>query len=420
MRSYDRLLGYHYTKRIRELAGLFSGRSPILDLNTAIIEEDGNIININKAKLGILGHGYAIEHFDHLRTKKKLDISYLLPHSRLTGGVKILIEQANRLQSRGHNVSLYGHSPKPDWIEIKCGYFRVPPDEDLHQAVLCSDVIIAGYWDLTVDAVKSRAPLKYLSEQGGSYLFKYEAMEPFLRNVVAVAFGLPVKIFTVSRQMQDKIKKLYLRKSVLIPNAIDNELFYPSQNRENSIPEILVVGYDSLQFKGHDDIIRALSALKREGYNFKLRWAIAAPPQKDYADAGVDIKYHIAPSQEELGRLYRMSDIYVSGSYYEAFSLPPLEAMASGTAVITASNEGVKEYAADRENCLMYSPGAMEELVSNLKLLIGSYELKAKLIENGLKTAEKFGWEKSIDILEEELNKSRENTGMAYIGRKGN
>jgi len=420
MKSYERLLGYHYIRRIRELAKLFDGKSPIFDLNTGIIEKDNEKININKAKLDMLGCEYSIECFDYLKAKKKLDISYLLPHSRVTGGLKILIEQANRLQSRGHNVSLYGHSPKPEWIEIKCGYFHVPPDEDLHEAVLNTDVVIAGYWDLVVDAVRSCAPLKYLSEQGGRYIFEYENMQPFYRNVVTVAFKLPVKIFTVSGQMQEKIKNLYGRKSVLIPNAIDNELFHPLRNRQNNIPEILVVGYDSLQFKGHDDIIKALAILKKEGYNFRIRWAIAASPQKNYADTGVDIQYHIAPSQEELGRLYRMSDIYVSGSYYESFSLPPLEAMASGTAVITASNEGVREYALDGKNCLMYKPGAVEELVSKLKLLIGSYKLREDLIYKGLKTAEKFRWEKSIDMFEGELIESKNSFRIALIERMGN
>jgi glycosyltransferase involved in cell wall biosynthesis len=403
-----------------ELAKLFDGRSPILDLNTGIIEEDIKKITLNKVKLDLLGSKYCFDRFDYLKTKKKLDISYLLPHNRVTGGLKILIEQANRLQSRGHNVSLYGHSPKPDWIEIKCAYFHVPPDEELHEAVLSADVVIAGYWDLVVDAVKSRAPLKYLSEQGGSYIFEYEGIEPFYRNVVISAFQLPVKVITVSRQMQEKIKNLYGRKSVLIPNAVDDGIFYPIQKRKNNIPEILMVGYDSLPFKGHDDIIKALSILRREGYNFRLRWATASSPQKDYSDIGFDIQYHIAPSQEELGWLYRTSDIYISGSYYESFSLPPLEAMASGTAVITASNEGVREYAADGKNCLMYRPGVVEELVSRLKLLIGSSKLREELIYEGLKTAEKFNWTKSIDIFEEELIKSRDNLRVALIDRMGN
>ncbi|MDI6706432.1 MAG: hypothetical protein QME73_09275 [Bacillota bacterium] len=45
MKSYERLLGYHYIRRIRELAKLFDGKSPIFDLNTGIIEKDNEKIN---------------------------------------------------------------------------------------------------------------------------------------------------------------------------------------------------------------------------------------------------------------------------------------------------------------------------------------------------------------------------------------
>jgi len=415
MIDYDKLRGYHHARRLREIAMLFDNRNPILDLNTGIIDNNKEKSRINEMKLELFGYKSADKHFDYLKEKKRLDISYLLPHNHVSGGLKILIEQANNIQSRGHNVSLYCHLPKPEWIDIKCDYFQVPPDKALHEAVLETDVIIAGYWDLIIDAVKNHTPLKYYMAQGDKHIFEYQNLQPFYRNVAFTAFQLPVRILTVSKQMQKKIKKLYGRKSIIIPNAIDEKIFYLLKNKENNPLQILIIGYDSLAFKGHDDIIKALSCLKKQGYNFGVRWAMPSPPQRDFSSTGLDIMYHNSPTQEELGRIYRTSDIYISGSYYESFSLPPLEAMASGTAVVTTSNEGVKEYAINNQNCLMYEPGNIEQLVAKVKLLINSEDLRNKLIYEGLKTVRNYGWENSINILEDEILKNKDNLKIVLL-----
>ena len=138
-------------------------------------------------------------------------------------------------------------------------------------------------------------------------------------------------------------------------------------------------------------------------------------PTKDYTSAKLNIQYIIRPTQEELGRLYRTSDLYISASYYESFSLPPLEAMASATAVITASNEGVKEYAVDGENCLMFEPGNVKQLIEKTKYLLESVELREKLSEQGLKTAKGYSWGHSVDLLEEEFYKAIKKLRIAVL-----
>lgn len=415
MVDYAKLRSEFSTKRLHEIATFFGDRNPIFDLNTAMIDNNQTKIELSKTKLEMLDFNYTLLSFDYLKEKLELDIAYLLPHNLITGGLKILIEQANTLQIRGHNVSLYSHVPKPEWIDINCEYIQVPADKHLYELVPNVDIVIAGYWDLIIDAVKTNAPMLYCMAQGDIDIFEYDSLQPGFRNIATIAHSLPVKILTVSNLMQKKIRELYNRESVLIPNAIDNNIFYPMKSRKNDPLEILLIGNDKLSFKGHDDIIRALFSLKNQDYDFRVKWATPAFPSKDYTDAKLNIQHSICPTQDELGRLYRTSDIYISGSYYESFSLPPLEAMASGTAVITTSNEGVNEYAVDNENCLMFDAGNLDELIEKVNLLLESKKLRKNLIKNGLKIAEEYNWERSIDLLEEEFLKTKSNLKVAVL-----
>lgn len=414
MLDYNKIKKIHSTLRFNELVDFFYCKNPIYDLNTALIDNDSKKIEINKSKLDLLGHKYMIKSYDYLSVKTKFNIAYLLHHNLAMGGLKILIEQANHLQKKGHNVSLYCHMPKPEWIDISCRYYQVPIDMQLYKFVNHSDIVISGYWDLIIDALKINAPLKYYMAQGDIDIFEYENNEPIFRNITTIAHSLPVKIITVSNLMKRKIQKYYSRKSTLIPNAIDTNIFYPIKNKSNIFPKILLIGNDKLSFKGHNDIIKALIVLKNKGYEFNITWITPINPTKDYAN-DIEIDYIISPSQKILGDIYRNCDICITGSKYESFSLPPLESMASGIVSISAANKGVKEYAIDNENCLLYEPGNVDQLVEKLILIFDSNTLRQSIIKKGLETAKIYNWSNSISILEKEFRDTAKNLHVAVI-----
>ena len=59
-------------------------------------------------------------------------------------------------------------------------------------------------------------------------------------------------------------------------------------------------------------------------------------------------------SDQTLAALYRLADVFVFPSLYEGFGLPPLEAMASGTPVITSNVSSLPEVVGDA--ALMIDP----------------------------------------------------------------
>lgn len=93
--------------------------------------------------------------------------------------------------------------------------------------------------------------------------------------------------------------------------------------------------------------------------------------------------------------------MFINPSEYEAFGITALEAMAQGTPVISANNEGAKYLLENGKRGLLYEIGDKEELTKCILSLLED-EKKAKEIgDKGKKRAEKFRWE---NIAKEVMN----------------
>jgi glycosyltransferase involved in cell wall biosynthesis len=102
------------------------------------------------------------------------------------------------------------------------------------------------------------------------------------------------------------------------------------------------------------------------------------------------------PRAKLIGSLLRGSDFFVSASHYESFSLPVLEAMACGCAVVTTKNKGVTEYADDGKNCLMTETNDPHEIAEKVALLMEDGALCSSVVLGGLRTAAKYTWDSTI------------------------
>ena len=107
----------------------------------------------------------------------------------------------------------------------------------------------------------------------------------------------------------------------------------------------------------------------------------------------VDEFLHKVP-YDEVGKIYNSADILIKSSRLESFSYPPLEMMATGGIAVVAPNEGNIEYLRDNENCLLYTPGDINEAVSKIEAIRNNKTLRDQLIKGGLKTVKEREWKK--------------------------
>jgi glycosyltransferase involved in cell wall biosynthesis len=98
--------------------------------------------------------------------------------------------------------------------------------------------------------------------------------------------------------------------------------------------------------------------------------------------------------QETLAVMYRLAGVFVFPSLYEGFGLPPLEAMASGTPVVTSNVSSLPEVAADAAVLVdPYDPGAIAD---GIERVLTNEDLRADLRRRGLARARQFSWEQSV------------------------
>ena len=100
-----------------------------------------------------------------------------------------------------------------------------------------------------------------------------------------------------------------------------------------------------------------------------------------------------------LAILYRLAAVFVFPSLYEGFGLPPLEAMASGTPVITSNVSSLPEVVGDA--ALLVDPLQPEAISEAMRRVLTDSALRDDLRARGLVRARQFSWERSIHRVRE-------------------
>jgi glycosyltransferase involved in cell wall biosynthesis len=146
------------------------------------------------------------------------------------------------------------------------------------------------------------------------------------------------------------------------------------------------------EYKGVHFAISALHQLHQEspgGYHLTI---IGSGPddymrqlrqQVQSLELGAVVEFEGKVERATLSRHYQRSDILLMTSLWdEPFGLTHLEAMASGTPVISTFRGGMKEFLVDNENCLTFDPDRPGHLSSQIKRLVETPALRDRLIEN--------------------------------------
>ena len=97
---------------------------------------------------------------------------------------------------------------------------------------------------------------------------------------------------------------------------------------------------------------------------------------------------------ETLAALYRLASVFVFPSLYEGFGLPPLEAMASGTPVVTSNVSSLPEVAGDA--AVLVDPYDVGSIVEGMRRVLSDPALAHELRRKGLVRARDFSWERSV------------------------
>jgi glycosyltransferase involved in cell wall biosynthesis len=109
---------------------------------------------------------------------------------------------------------------------------------------------------------------------------------------------------------------------------------------------------------------------------------------------------------KQLPALYSGALALIYPSLYEGFGLPPLEAMACGTPVVTSNNTSLPEVVGDA--AVLVNPEDVDSIASGIQEILSSADLRRELQEQGLQRARQITWqraaEQTLQLLQEQTN----------------
>jgi len=227
------------------------------------------------------------------------------------------------------------------------------------------------------------------------------------------------RIFAVSNFTKNEMEKLFdvpAGRIEVVYNAIDERFLHghASEADRQLIAQRYQVTYPFLLYAGrispHKNVgrmIEAFSALKTElekdGLYPDLKLIIIGDDLSGNPDlrrtvirSGVsnDVRFLGFVPVDVLRIFYDRAKVFVFPSLYEGFGLPPLEAMAHGTPVVSSNVSSLPEVVGNA--AVLVHPENVFEIMRGLHRVLVDQALREKMKERSLRQAAKFSWEKSV------------------------
>ncbi len=317
--------------------------------------------------------------------KGRTRIIFVLQTLGFSGGIKIVVEHANRLAAEGFAPEIWSLDEKSVWpTKVPMRSFK--NYKTLTTALAKEDAVKVATWWETI------APVWRASLKRGiavNFLQEIESWfypdDPDAQRTVISCYRKEFKNLTTSSFNLGEINQLGL-KATLVPCGYDETVYHPLEEKKRQKDVLLAVGRTFFQ-KNFEFSFGAWKALGQKRPRF---WLFGSEPDMKSLDE--KITYHFKPSDEKVNELYNQATVFVQTSRHEGFCLPVLEAMAAGTPVICTDAHGNRDFSIDGKTCLMVEQDDTAGLSAAMKKLFADDKLRDKLSKNGLKEAQKYTW----------------------------
>jgi glycosyltransferase involved in cell wall biosynthesis len=184
-----------------------------------------------------------------------------------------------------------------------------------------------------------------------------------------------------------------------VPLGVNTDLFQPGAHPRRSGRIIAIASADT-PLKGVRTLLHAVARL-RASRNLELRLVAKVEPNgpthKLIAELGISDIVHITSglSDADLAALFASAEVACIPSLYEGFSLPAVEAMASGTPIVASRVGALPEVlGADGACAELVPPADVDALTHALGELLDSPEKRRSLGNAGrARAVDVFSWE---------------------------
>ena len=226
-------------------------------------------------------------------------------------------------------------------------------------------------------------------------------------------------VFTVSAASRRDILHFYPwadpDRVQVVPNALDAYLLEdPGEEEMERVRERYQIRGRFVLYAGNikphknlERLITAFGLLKRRGGCADVKLVIIGSAEENkYASlrrvvegTGVrqDVRFFGFVPDRTLAALYRLAAVFAFPSLYEGFGLPPLEAMACGTPVVTSRLSSLPEVVGDA--AVLVDPYQHEDIADGLARALNDEALRRELVARGRERVKAFSWERSVEAI---------------------
>ena len=195
----------------------------------------------------------------------------------------------------------------------------------------------------------------------------------------------------------------------LVPVGVDPDLFKPVDTVEHTPGRLITTASADVALKGLSFLIEAMSKLRADGRDVTLTIIGKPKPGKtmdliDERGLVPHIDFVSGVSDERIVELYSEAELAVVPSLYEGFSLPAIEAMCSGTALVATDGGALPEVTGtDGDTVLRCKAGDAEDLAAAIRRGLDDPELRARVGANGRRRVlERWTWRRCAELTVEQ------------------
>jgi glycosyltransferase involved in cell wall biosynthesis len=309
------------------------------------------------------------------------------------GGARFIYQLANALLDRGHDIEVVMPKAGSQVWPLRTKITRVK--ELTPSSIPSGDFILPNFYPTVKPAWESKKGRVVRLSLG------YEPQWVPDSVTAKQSYLIDAPILSISEWHRQLILKETGLESTVISGGVDTSIFhpYPKPSEQTGRKTIFYIMRDpnsGYTWKGGEDFLKAVTLLNKQ-IDFNL---IVSLPEDALFTSPVPCEIKTSTTDQALARIYAEADLYVFTSYFEAFGLPPLEAMACGTAVVTTDCGGNRDYVSGDENCLLIAPSDIEQLTAAMYRVLTQNDERQRLASSGHSFAQAWSWQRTAKQVE--------------------